>query len=151
MEAKVAIKYVDLNSFALATAMQKIKNTPTLAAKASQIRKVVKKYDEATALTKEKYKTDLGDVYHDKNADGTPKMVETAEGKEFALKEGTQEEYKKVVDEFGKRTYEFNLSEFTPLNPTILSDVKLTAADIEALGPLFSEEAGPGLPPQPMK
>jgi hypothetical protein len=57
--------------------------------------------------------------------------------------EDKAEEFMAAQDAFGEKEYTFTCS---PFNPTHLSDVKLSAQDIETLGVLFEEKATPSIP-----
>lgn len=135
------IAYSKLSSFEMNQIVMKIANTPTTAARAIVIRKIVKAIDTLRTEISEAYKKEIHEVYFQRNEDGTFKKDEG--GMDMPI-EGKEDEIKKVTEEFGKRT----VTVPAKFRPSMLADMKsITGREIEALGELLAEEDGPGLPP----
>lgn len=129
--------------------MQKLSMTPTHNAKASHIRHVLKQVNAAKAKMSDEWK-DMGKKYGKHDDKGELIRAENHAG--FELKEGVEKEFEDAVAVFDKTECEIK---WRPLTPDTLADIKMTARDMEILGPLFSDENGPGVPqgfqPQLMK
>ena len=138
----IKMTYKQIGSFEFSQAMAKIENTPTTTIKASHIRQIAKRIKAGKDLIHESYKTDIMDKFGKKSEDGKTLIAEGQPGG-FEMAEGKDEEFNKAFLEFEAREIEVD---WRPLNPDTLSDIKLSAREIELLGPLFSEENGPGVP-----
>ena len=148
METKgLEFKYNEIGGFEFNQIIQKISNTPTTAEKAGQIRSVVKAVQKLRDKVSEDYKKDILGTYFQKNEDGTPKKAEG--GGEFIPLAGKETEITKANDEFGARVGTIELEGCRPLTPNTLSDMKITARELELLKDLYTEQNGPGVPHMP--
>lgn len=82
--------------------------------------------------------------YAEKNEDGTVKRNE-GDVNSFTLVEDKKEEWQKALEDFGKNEIEVTM-EWRPLTPDALSDIRLSAAELELLGDFFTDQEGPGVP-----
>lgn len=144
----VTLKYGQVAPFEFQTIQQKIEMTPTTVAKAAVLRHVIKNIKEMRKKMSEEYTKEVMEKFGKKGEDGQflrdeehPDRIllatDTAEDRELV---------QKANDEFYAREYSFAVP--TLLNPYYLSEVKMTAKEVELLGPLFTEEFehGPGIP-----
>lgn len=139
---KLTIKYKEVGGFELGQVIQKIASTPTSTSKAAAIRKLVKAVQEVRVKAADEWKEQIFEKYSKRDDKGViVRPKDDPNG--FEPDETRAEEMHKAQTEFDNKLAELSIS---PLNPMILSDVKLSAADLERLGALFSEEAGPGIP-----
>lgn len=143
---QVKMKYREISGFEFTQAMQKIGSTPTTAQKAAQIRRITKEIEAARKVVVAEFERDIMQVYGAKNEDGTLKRPE-GEPTGFEPLEGKHEEIMSAQTAFGEREVTLNI--LRPLTPATLSDMKLSAKDLDALKGLFSEEDGPGVPGGP--
>lgn len=142
---KIKVKYNSFSNFEFLQAIQKIASTPTTAAKANTIRKITNALQEGRVKTVvEDYKKEIMEVFAKRNEageivrpDGEPDGFEPIEGKE--------EECKAATEAFGEKFLEISAEKLTPAT---LSEVKLSARELELLGDIFTdvENAGPGVP-----
>lgn len=143
----IKLKYSEISSFAFAQAVQKISSTPTHGQKASLIHKVTKQLGFIRENISKEYQADIVQVYGKKDAEG--KIIRPAgEPNGFEPVEETQEAFEKAQEAFGDRTAELNVN---PMTLELLSDMKVSAQDLEALRGLYagnSDDAqnGPGVP-----
>lgn len=143
---EVVMTYNEIGSFEMANLMGKLENTPTHNENARRIHKVTKSYRAFVAQMQKAYKTDIMEKYGKKDDKGVliPASQDNPNG--FDIIEGKEEEFKKEQEAFGSNTVTFKPDNFYGLTPAILTDVKMTAKEIELLGPLYVEENGPGVP-----
>lgn len=134
--------YKQVGSFEFSQAMAKIENTPTSTKSASHIRQISKRVKAGKDKIHDEYKSDIMDVFAVKGEDGKAKVSENQPGG-FEMVEGKDEEFNKAFQAFEAREVEVD---WRPLTPDTLADIKLSAREIELLGPLFSDDNGPGVP-----
>lgn len=139
----IKLTYKQVGSFEFSQALAKIANTPTSTKQAGHIHQVVKRVQAGKDQIHAEYKTQIVEKFAQKDDKGKVLTGEDhATG--FQMMEGKDEEFQKALAEFEGRQVEVD---WRPLTPDTLSDVKLSAREIDLLGPLFSEENGPGVPP----
>lgn len=147
----IKIKYKDLGSFEIQTAIQKIANTAMPAPKAAVISHLIKSAQAVRTQMSEEYKTEVMEKFAQKNEDGSLKRPE-GDPQSIIPIEGKEEEMQKANIEFGEKfgelKYMLKDKEIIarPLTPSLLADVKLSPKDLEALKDLYSDEEGPGVP-----
>ena len=148
---EIKMKYKDLGSFEFTQVIQKLANTPMSAQKANHIRHVVKEVRKAKEQIIAEYKKDVMEVFGERDEKGALKLPE-GEPVGFVPKEAEISAVDKANEAFGEREA---IIKWRPLTPSTISDVKLTAMELDLLKDLFSEEEGPGVPtnlmPFPMK
>lgn len=143
MEGKhIQLKYEDVGGMAMAEVMQKLANTQTNNRAASHINKILKRVQAAREKISALYKEEIMPEFFAKDAEGN--WVINQDTQEYTLKEGvTAEQLAEKMKEFNTRTIEID---WRPLGPSALVDVKLSARDLNALGDLYTEQDGPGIP-----
>lgn len=114
------------------------------AAQAAQVRIIAKAVQTARDAMSEEYKTSVLANYFQKNEDGTMKTVEGSE--EYIPVEGKENEIAEANVKFGEKEIEIMLERGVGITPVILSDVKVSARELELLKDLYVEQNGPGLP-----
>ncbi len=130
----------DIMSFEFTNLMQKLINTPTENSRASHIHKVYREIERNAKKIRESFKPEILDIYAQKDDKG--EVIYGEQGTYEPIKEKL-EEYHKAMEAFEAKEVSV---EWRPLTPDSLADVKLTAKEIEILGPLFVEQNGPGVP-----
>lgn len=138
----IKIQYKQLSDFTTAQTIQKIANTPTSVANANRIRKLVKELQGVRERVSKEYQTEIVDKFADKDENGKAKTDGNSPSG-FAMSEENTAKMPAALEEFGKTEAEI---EAMPLNASCLSDVKLSATELESLHGMYLEEAGPGLP-----
>lgn len=136
------IKYKDIKSFEFSQLAAKLANSPTINVRANHIRHIIKELNAAGDQISKEYKTDLIDVYAKKDEEGKIVRPE-GDPNGFTPDETKMEEFLKAQETFGDREAEIN---WRPLTPDTLSDIKLTAKELDLLGDLFTDDNGPGVP-----
>lgn len=141
----VKLKYSELSSFGFAQAMQKITTTPTHGQKASVLHKLGKSLGFARERISKEYQAQLVETYGKR--DDLGKIIRP-EGEPLGFEpiEGKEEEFAKAQEAFGDNMIELDVR---PLTLEILSDMKISAQDLEALKGLYignTDETGPGVP-----
>lgn len=136
------MKYKDIKSFEFSQLAAKLANSPTINVRANHIRHIIKELNAAGDRISEEYKTDLIDVYAKKDEEGKIVRPE-GDPNGFVPDDTKMEEFMKAQDAFGDREAEIN---WRPLTPDTLSDIKLTAKELDLLGELFTDDNGPGVP-----
>lgn len=142
----VKLKYSELSSFGFAQAMQKIASTPTHGTKASQIHKISKQLTFARERISKEYQDQLVQTYGKKDENG---KVIRPEGEPMGFEpiEEMAEEFATAQEKFGENVVELTVQ---PMSLDLLSDIKVSAQDLEALRGLYvgndGAEAGPGVP-----
>lgn len=139
----IKMRYKDIKSFEFAQVMSKLSNTSTINVRANHIRHIVKELNKAGEQISEEYKSSIIEPYAKKDKSGALVKPKGEPGG-FIPDEARQDEFLKAQEEFGERFAEIN---WRPMTPDTLSDIKLTAKELDLLGDLFTEENGPGLPP----
>jgi hypothetical protein len=136
------MKYKDLGSFEFQNLMQTIRAAKTSNVNACRISAIWKQVTAARTQIMEEYTKEIMEVYAKRDENGA---IIIPEGQQagFTPIEDKIEEFTKAQDAFGEKEYTFTCM---PFNPSHLSDVKMSAKDIETLGVLFQENAGPGIP-----
>lgn len=138
----IKMTYKQIGGFEFNQAIAKIENTPTTTQKASHIRQLVKRVKLAKEKLHEEYKSDVVEAFSVKGPDGKPIYSEQAMGG-FEMDDARGEEFQKALESFEKKEAEID---WRPLTLETLSDIKLTAKELDMLGDLVSEDAGPGVP-----
>lgn len=138
----IKMKYKDIKSFEFSQLAAKLANTATINARANHIRHIIKELNKAGEQISAEYKSDLIDVYAKKGEDGKVARPE-GDPNGFTPDETKMDEFIKAQEEFGEREAEIN---WRPLTPETLSDIKLTAKELDLLGDLFTDDNGPGIP-----
>lgn len=138
----IKMTFKQVGSFEFSQAMAKIENTPTSSKNAAHIRQVSKRVKVGKDRIHEEYKKDIMEKFAKLGEDGKPLVSENQPGG-FEMKDGKDDEFNEAFKEFEAREVEVD---WRPLTPDTLADIKLSAREIELLGPLFSEESGPGVP-----
>lgn len=140
----IKMTYKQIGSFEFSQAIAKIEHTPTSAQKAAHIRHISKFVKAGKDKIHDEYKTNIMDKFGKKGEDGKTITAEDRPGG-FEMDDSQTEEFNKAFKEFEAREIEVD---WRPLTPDTLSDIKLSAREIELLGPLFSEDQaqGPGIP-----
>lgn len=129
----ITMKYSELSSFQFAQAMQKISATPTHGEKASQIHRVAKALTKARDTISKEYQTQIVDVFGKRDAEG--KIIRPdGEPNGFEPIEEKQDEFLKAQEDFGANVVEMKCEPFTIQT---FSDMKISAADLEALKSLY--------------
>lgn len=131
-------KEIGTNDFAMI--MHKIDSTPTDNINACAINKITKIYRKAKEQIHKEFKDEILQKYAQKKEDGT---LDSNAREGFIIPKEVQDEYDKAVNDFEGRVVEFAVN---PLRPQNIKDVKITPREIDALGDLFTEEGGPGVP-----
>jgi hypothetical protein len=139
----IKIGYKSFGSFELSQAIAKIDHAQTTSQKAGQIHQLVKRIKAGREKIHNEYEKEIikpfGEV--DKKTGKVPPNQNLPGG--FEMKEGVMEDFQKAFDTFEKRHVEID---WRPFNPEMLSDVKLSAHEIDLLGDLYTPNAGPGVP-----
>lgn len=130
----IKVRYSEVMNFDLANALQKIASNDTSNKNACHIYKIVRAIEAARKVVGDAFKTEFVDKYAPKDESGKPEI--SPEGG-FVVDAEQKSEFDVAEKEFGERTFEIK---WRPLNPSVLCDVKLSARDIKALGPLFDED-----------
>ena len=143
MEIKVL--YKDISGFEFSQVLTKIANVATDTMKALHIRHIIDEIQTLREKVSQEYKKELMEVFAKKDENGKPLFDERSNGEDFSPDETRTDEFLKAQDDFGKRE---GLVNYRALTPHTLADVKLSAKELKLLGPLFTEENGPGLPAQ---
>lgn len=134
--------FKQVGSFEFSQAMAKIENTPTSTKNAGHIHQIVKRVKAGKDRIHEEYKTDIMEKFAKKGEDGKALVSEHQPGG-FELTEGQEEAFNEAFKEFEAREVEVD---WKPLTTTTLDDVRLSARELELLGPLVVDESGPGVP-----
>lgn len=145
MESQVIhqVKYSVLKSEQWGQLIGKLSHTPTAAAKAAHIKKLINAISVANDFIASDFKGTMLDKFAKKNEDGT---LVTPEGPDsYEIIEEKTAEFQEALKPFGEQLVEVRL-EGRPLTPDTLSDVKMSAAEMELLGNLYCEQNGPGVP-----
>lgn len=136
------MKYKDIGSFEFQNLLQTIRAAKTSNVNACMINGIWKQVKAAREQIMNEYTEEVMNVYAVRNEDGS---IQIPEGQQqgFSPIPGKEEEFTKAQDAFGEKEYNFT---YGPFKPSHLADVKLSAKDLETLGVLFDEKAGPALP-----
>lgn len=141
----IKLKYSQVMNFDFTNVMHKIASKDTDNKKACHINRVVRSVQKGRDQAMADFQSKVADVYGQKDEAG--KLVRPqAEPHGFIPVDGKEDEILKAQEELGETEFEVIAK---PLTLSVLSDVKMSAKDIHALGPLFSEEEevqGPGVP-----
>lgn len=124
--------------------LQKIGYTPTSNKNACHINRIMKALQTHQTALRDGYQSKLIPTYVEKGEDGKAKF--DPKTGEMVILADKREEFTKAEAEFMETEV---LLAVKPLTPSVLADIKLSARDIDLLGPLFSEEdesRGPGVP-----
>lgn len=121
----------------------KLSNTPTHNVKASHIRRLLKLTMIAHSVLVDEHKK-LVEEFGKKGEDGNLVMM-PEDPQRFQIKEGVEKDFEKAMQAFDDKIAEIKEK---PLNADTLSDIRMSAKEIELLGPLYTDEggAGPGVP-----
>lgn len=138
----IMLSYKTIGGFEFSQLMAKLNNTNTDNRKASHIYQVAKRVKAGSQKITDEYKTEIMEKFGKKGADGKVVSDQNANGG-FQMDEAVGEDFNKAFKEFEDRQIEVD---WRPLTPDVLSDVKLSANEIGLLGPLYTEESGPGVP-----
>lgn len=138
----VKMKYSEVSAFEFVQTMQKISNTPVDNKTACAIKKVVKVLDQANEGIRKEFKDTMVEKFAKRDEAGAI-VVPKGNPVGFDIDEAKTEEFMKAQEEFGGKETELKCH---PLSPTHLKDIKLSAKELSLLGPLFTEEEGPGVP-----
>ncbi len=122
--------------------VQKISNTQTSGKNASHIRHIVRGLTDARNQMATEHKKEIVEVYAQKDENGKIKAPEDNKDG-FIPADDKKEECDKASEAFFNREATID---WKPLAPSTLSDVRLSAREIDLLGELYSEHEGPGLP-----
>lgn len=142
---KRIVKYSEFKGSTWSTLMSKLAHSPTTPAKAAHLRKLVKGYNEASERIVSDFDETMLTKYARKNEDGTV-FREGGNQAAYEIPEENQEAFQKALQEdFGKREITIEMNG-RPLTADVLSDIKMTAQEVDTLGDFYVEEAGPGLP-----
>lgn len=139
---EIKMKYKDLGNFEFSQTVAKIANTPTTAQKAKMIRDLVKLISDAKEAITKAFTTEIVEVFAKRDDKGQIVRPE-GEPNGFDVDETKFEEFNKTQADFGEREHVFA---WRPFTPSLISDVKMSAREIELLKDLFSDEEGPGIP-----
>lgn len=142
MGTEIKTKYQSISSFELAGVLQKIANTQTSNKNASHIRRVINEIKKAGDQIREEYKKDILEVYAQRDEKGEIKRPE-GDPNGFDPIVEKEAEFLKAQEDFGGREI---VIAWRPLNPDTLADVKLSAKELDLLGELYTDDAGPGVP-----
>jgi hypothetical protein len=138
---KLKIKRGALMSFDMNNLLQKLVNTPTSNKNASHINHIYKEAkrneDELRAL----FKKEVVEIHAVKLENG--KVDTTPEGG-YKVDPAKQKKHDDAMNAFLDQDA---FIEWSPIRPSHLSDIKVTAKEIGLLGELYDENEGPGLPP----
>jgi hypothetical protein len=142
---EIRIKYLTIGSFEFNTVMQKLVRTQTNNKAATHIKQVSKRVDAGRKKIHEEYMTEIVPKYAKKNEDGTIDRTGGNEGdlNFFTPKDELMQEFLKAQEEFGKREL---VIDWRPLTPSCLEDVSISAHELDAIGEVYTEEEGPGVP-----
>lgn len=135
------VKFSTLNSEPFNLLMQKIVNQPTQNIKAMHINHVVKEIQRHLDEGVKAYRVDIVDVFAQKDEAG--KIINGPDTGNFKIIEGKEKEFAETHKKFMEREVEIK---WRPLTPDTLSDVRMSAQEIELLGELLIEQNGPGVP-----
>ena len=138
---EVKVKYGEMSGFEFTQVITKIANTPTTSVKAAHIRRVMKELERNRKAIHEEFKKEIVEVFAQKSEDGKLLEPEGAPG-EYLVLEGKEEERNAAVKVFGEKVATIA---WRPLTPDSLSDVKVTAKELDLLGELYTDDNGPGL------
>jgi hypothetical protein len=118
--------------------MMKLVNTATDNKKACAIHHISKEVEKHVDQFKSEFKKDILEKYAQKDEHG---KYLNDEG-QYKIDPKCFADYKTATEAFGKKTA---IVKWKPLTPSVLSDIKMSAKEIDLLGELFSEQEGPGL------
>ncbi len=138
-QPEIKMTYKSLMSFEMQTLLAKLISTPTSNKNASHINHIFQQISKCGDQIREEFRSTILDQFALKGEDG--KIVVNEGG--FEPDPSRLEEYQKALAEFEKGEC---VVKWQPLRPSHLSDVKVSAKEIDVLGGLFTEEEGPGVP-----
>lgn len=142
----IKIKRLQLQDERFQMLMNKIIQTPTDNKAACSINRVFKQLKKHG----QDFYTELGklrEIYAQRDEKGVVKLGTDGHGHEVPESWMPDPEKKAEFDEKVVALHEQEVELDTrPMNPNILKDVKLSAYELDLLGDLFTEEAGPGVP-----
>lgn len=139
---EIKMKYKDIGAFEFSSLIQKLAQTPTETKKAERICGIVRQIQNARNRIADGYKKDVMEVFGQKNEDGSLKRPEN-EPSGFVPDESRMEDLNKATEQFGEKEMAF---ECLPLTSSTLSDIKMSAKEIELLKDIYSKDSGPGVP-----
>lgn len=131
----VKLKYSEISSFQFQQAVQKIAATPTHGQKASLIHKTTKAVGQARTQISKEFQDELVPEFAKKDAEGKIIRPE-GEPNGFEPDETREAEFLKAQEAFGERWIE--LPKISPYTLDTLSDIKVSAQDLEALKGLYT-------------
>lgn len=139
----IKLKYKDLSRMNQML-VQKLTNTPLHPQKANHIRKVMNEVFRVKEVMREDYKK-ISEKFGERDLETKAVIVieNDPTGIGFKVPEAEQKNFEDAIKDFDNIECEVK---WRPLTPDTLSDIKLSAVELEILGPLYSDENGPGLP-----
>lgn len=140
--APIKMKYSDIGNFGFAQLMQKIAQTATNNRNACHIHKITREITKAREKIADDYQKEIAEVFGKRDEAGQLIRPE-GEPKGYDVIDGKEKELEAAHATFGEKLAEIN---WRPLTPTTLADVKVSAAEIELMKDLFTEDEGPGVP-----
>ena len=143
-QKSLKVKYEQMGRFEFQSLMQKLASTPTSTKVACHIHQIVKRVSKAREQIKQEYIKEIQDVFAERDEKG--EIVSTPE-MPFTVPDDKIADYKKAYAAFGDRDA---LIQWSPLTSQHLSDMKVSASELDLLGELFCEDEKPELPMEGM-
>lgn len=137
----IEMTYNQVSSFDFLRTIQKVAAIPTNPKTAYKIKKLVDAIQRQKKIISGEYQKEIVDTYALKDEKG--ELVKPKEGPhEFEVIPEKREEFQTAQNDFSTRTFKIDR---TPLTIDELGDMKITAAEINNLGPILAdaEETAP--------
>ena len=128
------MKYVDVSSFEFAQAIQKIAQTPIDNFTACKIRRVTKALTKVREQISKHYQDSIVEKYAKRDDAG--KIIRPKDQPNGFDLDQEKAGFVEEQEAFGKTEVSLECSPFTPI---MLKDIKLSAYELEKLGPLFDD------------
>lgn len=129
----LTMKYSEVMNFNFAQTMQVLTSARVHGNVASQIHKVTTQVDRARTRIIKEFQDEIVENFGKRDEE---KKIIRPEGEPrgFEVDETKQDEFEKVQKAFDERTVELKA---TPFTIQLLGDIKISAQDLKALGPLY--------------
>ena len=141
----IKLKSKNIGGFEFEQIIMKLRNVQTNNKAASHINQVIKKINDARLKLHEEYMEQVVGKFAKRTETGEIDRTggQPGDAGHFNIPDEVMEDFKKAVDEFGEKDVEIN---WRPLTPSCFDDLKVSAKEIDLLGPLYTEQEGPGVP-----
>ncbi len=133
------MNYSAISAFPFQTAMQKLSAAPLDGHSAYKIKRINAELKAARTKISEEYKKEIVEVFAKRDTEGK------YDEEKFEPADGKEDEFEKAQETFGEKEFELDIQK---LPFSILSNLKVSANDLEALTPVV-DDAGADAPPIP--